>query len=207
MSSRWGKAPPFQKIQGTPLVIVWVGSHGPKNHELHERASRCLWHLCFFSLQFSVGLAMVIPPAPTRAQLNVAQHTVSINVEETTHIDLSGDLSTSARQGSSKTLSTTYPILTNHPSPRTISASAEVEGTDDLTGIEISAEMSASDDESSSAGSEVLPMGPEGQARTLLENLKGVSASGVDLTYRIDVSPEAPVGSSSISVTYTVSEN
>lgn len=149
----------------------------------------------------------VICPTPSHAQTNAAQHTVTIKVERATQISLSGDVSTSVKQGSEKTINTTYSVLTNRSSVQTISASAEVKGSKKPKGIEISAEMEAPGGEGSSAGPKTLPMGEEKQVKTLLEDLGSVSASGVGLTYRINVSPEASVGSSSISITYTVSES
>lgn len=146
-------------------------------------------------------------PTLSRAQASAAQHTVTIKVERTTQISLSGDMSTSVKQGSEKTLNTTYSVRTNRPSVQTISASAEVEGSEQPSGIEISAEMEAPGGKGSSMGPETLPIGEGKQVKTLLEDLESVSASGVGLTYRISVSPEASAGSSSISVTYTVSES
>ena len=80
-----------------------------------------------------------------------------------------------------------------------------MEGSEKPKGIEISAEMEAPGGKGSSTGPKTLPVGEGEQVKTLLEDLGSVSASGVGLTYRISVSPEASVGSSSISITYTVS--
>lgn len=161
--------------------------------------------LVFSATVFCVLSPVATCPTPSHAQASAAQHTVTIEVERATQISLSGDMRTSAKQGSEKTLNTTYSVLTNRPSVQTISASAEMEGSEKPKGIEISAEMEAPGGEGSSTGPKTLPVGEGEQVKTLLEDLGSVSASGVGLTYRISVSPEASVGSSSISITYTVS--
>lgn len=164
-----------------------------------------------FALLFATVLLAFVSaaahPAPSCAQPSAAQHAVTIEVEEMTRISLSGDVTASVEQGSEKTVDATYSIRTNRPSGQTISASVEVEGPGRPSGIEVSAEMEAPGGGSSSTGPQTLPLGQEQQDKVLLEDLGSVSASGLGLTYRIDVSEKAPVGSSSISITYTVSES
>lgn len=144
-------------------------------------------------------------PTQVRAQPNRAAHTVAIVVRRSTRIDLSSDLRTIVEQGTTQTLSTTYSVHTNRAEAQVVTASATGSGL--LTGLEVTAEMAAPDDESMSTGAKTLLTNGDTQTKTLLENLKGASASDVDLTYQVSVSPQAPPGRSSISITYTVSAN
>ena len=107
------------------------------------------------------------------------------------------------KQGTTQTLTTTYSVYTNRAEAQVVTASATGSGV--LTGLEVTAEMAAPDDESVSTGPKTLLTGGDVQTKTLLENLKGASASNVDLTYQVSASPQAPPGRSSISITYTVS--
>ncbi len=147
--------------------------------------------------------AGAVVPAQVRAQPDRAAHTVTIVVEKTTRIDLSDDLRTTVKQGTTQTLTTTYSVYTNRAEAQVVTASATGSGV--LTGLEVTAEMAAPDDESVSTGPKTLLTGGDVQTKTLLENLKGASASNVDLTYQVSASPQAPPGRSSISITYTVS--
>lgn len=150
-------------------------------------------------------LAAVGTRRPGWAQSGSDSHTIQIEVEEITQIKLEGDLSTEIKQGEKETLSASYSVLTNSSSAQVIKASAKVEG--DLARTELTAEMAAPGDESTSTGTQVLLKDGEARTRTLLEDLTATDASGVDLTYRVATSPETPPGMSSVSITYTVVED
>ena len=137
------------------------------------------------------------------AQPETASHTVTITVQEITQIELADDLSTEVKQGETETMTSNYSVLTNTSDPRVIRGTAETGG--DLTGVEMAVEMEAPGDGSTSRGQRVILDDGEGQTQVLVEDLKGVSASGIDLTYVVAASMDTPPGTTPVSVTYTIS--
>jgi len=140
---------------------------------------------------------------PGRAQPGTASHTVTITVQEVTQIELADDLSTEVKQGETETMTSNYSVLINTSNPRVIRGTAETDG--GLTGVEMAVEMEAPADGSTSRGQQVILDDGEGQTQVLVEDLKGVSASGIDLTYVVAASMDTPPGTTPVSVTYTIS--
>ncbi len=150
-----------------------------------------------------VGLVVGSGSAQTgQAQAKTASHTVTITVEEVNRIEVGEDIDIEVEQGQSKTASSSYSVLANTSNPRVIQASVETEG--NLVGIGLTAEMEAPGDGSTSRGERMIVEDGEEKTKVLVEGIEGVDASDAGLTYVVAASGDAPPGTASVLVTYTI---
>lgn len=133
-----------------------------------------------------------------------AHHTVTIQVEETSQIELDEGPELTIEQGESDRATSRYTVETNRSAAQSIDASVEIE--DPPEGLTLRAEMQAPESSGTSTGAQMLLEEGADASHTLVEGMGQLSQSGLEITYEATSTPEVSPGAYDVTVVYTIAE-